>query len=257
MAVGTQCHRRVDRRHQSGQQSTGPRSAEEGHSGRGVDGVGFRRPARSHLCLALHFNSVSSHHSSKPACRFPLTGPLCRNCAGESVGRVASTSLHIRAVASTPGGDAGPFSLAHHWAVPVAGCLPRDPGVAAFASVVSRPALRSLALRAAHSLSRPKEVPFHRSASVHSVTSTNRFDRHRLERTSCREGLPRLGCSALARRTSSPCPYRRRQFSESRQERRGVRAFDLTDSMQVRHSRSDQVGRMKSRMYSKVTVMVM
>ena len=75
-------------------------------------------------------------------------------------------------------------------AVPVAGSLPRDPSQAASALTVSRLAQSSLALRPAPSLSRPTEALFHGSASVHFVTSTNRSDCYRRERTSCQAGLP-------------------------------------------------------------------
>ena len=46
-----------------------------------------------------------------------------------------------------------------HWAVPVAGSLPRNNGGSASASSFSRPARRSLALRPARSLNRPRR-PF-------------------------------------------------------------------------------------------------
>ena len=42
---------------------------------------GFRRPAPSHLCLALHFDYVSSPRSSNPACGFPALGSRSRSCA--------------------------------------------------------------------------------------------------------------------------------------------------------------------------------
>ena len=90
------------------------------------------------------------------------------------------------------------FRCTPHWAVPVAGSRPRDIGGSASALTFSRPARRSLALRPARSLSRPTAALLHRSASVHFVTSTNRSDCYRLERTSSRAGLPSAGVRCLS-----------------------------------------------------------
>ena len=84
---------------------------------------------------------------------------------------------------------------------PVAGCLPRFNGGSAPASCFSRPARRSLALRPACSLSRPKGGPSRRSASVHVVTSMTRSDGFRLERQLAGRASHPLGASAFARRT--------------------------------------------------------
>ena len=59
-----------------------------------------------------------------------------------------------------PDGDDRPGFVSRSLAVPVAGSLPREFGGAASALTVSRPARRSLALRPAHSLSRPRRPYF-------------------------------------------------------------------------------------------------
>ncbi len=78
--------------------------------------------------------------------------------ATDRASRVAATPLRLHAVASTPAETTGHFR-SRPLAVPVAGSLPRDSDGAASALTVSRPARRSLALRPAHSLSRPRR-PF-------------------------------------------------------------------------------------------------
>ncbi len=95
--------------------------------------------------------------------------------------------------AETPGARVARF--------PDASCLPRNNGGSASALCFSRPARRSLALRPACSLSRPKGGPSRRSASVHVVTSMTRSDGFRLERQLAGRASHPLGASALARRT--------------------------------------------------------
>ena len=83
----------------------------------------------------------------------------------------------MRAAATTPAEPTGAFVVRF----PPAGSLPRETGGSASALLVSRPARRSLALRPAWSLSRPRR-PFCRSASNDVVTSIIRSDCFRLER---------------------------------------------------------------------------
>ena len=95
-------------------------------------------PCRPKLALTGFRLARARHRQGFPCCiRFPARA-CCRQY---------------------PGGDDRPFSFAPHGAVPVAGSLPRDLGGSASALTFSRPARRSLALRPARSLSRPRR-PF-------------------------------------------------------------------------------------------------
>ena len=104
-----------------------------------------------------------------------------------------------------PGGDDRPFSFAPHGAVPVAGSLPRDLGGSASALTFSRPARRSLALRPARSLSRPRR-PFFTGVlqSISLPPRTAPIATGWNEQVAGRV-YPPLGCGALARRTGSCC----------------------------------------------------
>ncbi len=64
---------------------------------------GFRRPAPSHLCLALHFDYVSSPRSSNPACGFPALGSRSRSCARtREAAPSARSGVPDRSAASRP-----------------------------------------------------------------------------------------------------------------------------------------------------------
>ena len=122
--------------------------------------------------------------------------------ATDRASRVASTPLRVHAVASTPAETTGHFR-SRPLAVPVAGSLPRDSGGSASALTFSRPARRSLALRPARSLSRPRR-PFFTEV----LQSISLPPRTAPIATGWNEQLagrvyPPLGCGALARRTAS------------------------------------------------------
>ena len=192
----------------------------------------FRRPVPSHLCFALHFGYVSSPRSSNPAYGFPALGPRSRSCARlREAAPSAMSGVPDRSAACRPesaclsGLHLGPPTRGHRRGR----CAARAPGPAKrqgreLASLprpsrtkghslrrhypetsaglppalsFSRPARRSLALQPAHSLSRPTATFFHRSASVLFVIATNRSECYRLERTSCRAGLPPSGVRCL------------------------------------------------------------
>lgn len=131
----------------------------------------------------------SRHHAKCP----PLKDSrLARECHQQSL------RCCIRFPARTcrrhhPGGDNRSPSFAPQWAVPVPGSLSRIIGGAASGLSLSRPARRSLALRPTRSLSRPTAALLHRSAPVHCVSSKNRSECYRPERTTRRAGLPRWG----------------------------------------------------------------
>ena len=121
----------------------------------------FPRPSRTKApSLRRHYPASSVLRASPPPCRpeLALTGFGWRVRATDGASRVASTPLRVHAVASTPAETTG-HSRSRPLAVPVAGSLPRDSGGSASALTVSRPARRSLALRPARSLSRPRR-PF-------------------------------------------------------------------------------------------------
>ena len=85
---------------------------------------------------------------------------------------------YVHATVNTPAEPAG----ARVARFPAAGSLPRNLGGSASASILSRPAQRSLHVVACTLAEPPKAVLFHRSASVRFVTSSNRSDCYRLER---------------------------------------------------------------------------
>ena len=89
------------------------------------------------------------------------------------------------------------FRCAPHWAVPVAGSLPRDPGGSASALTFSRPARRSLALRPARSLSRPRRPFFTEVLQSISLPRRTAPIATGWNETSCRAGLPPAGVRCL------------------------------------------------------------
>ena len=124
-------------------------------------------------------------------------------CAPPSrASRVGSTPLRVHAVASTPAETTG-HSRSRPLAVPVAGSLLRDSGGSASALTVSRPARRSLTLRPARSLSRPRR-PFFTEVlqSISLPPGTAPIATGWNEQLTGRV-YPPLGCGAFARRTGS------------------------------------------------------
>ena len=101
------------------------------------------------------------------------------------------------AVANTPAETTGACVARF----PVAGSLPRISGGSASALVFSRPA-RTFTHVTACALAEPsKTVLWHRSASIHVVTSMNRSDCFRLERPLAGQDSHLLGGTAFPRRT--------------------------------------------------------
>ena len=67
-------------------------------------GHGFRRPAPSHRCLALHFDYVSSPRSSNRACGFPALGSRSRSCARTRENRAVRPVRRSRPLCGLPPG---------------------------------------------------------------------------------------------------------------------------------------------------------
>ena len=131
----------------------------------------FPPPALPGLC------GNTSPSVTLPAQPAPRGGPVGRATPPTGLPVLLPSPSSMRAAANTPAEPAG----ARVARFPADGSLPLNRAGSASALHVSRPARRSLALRPAWSLNRPRR-PFCRSASDDVVTSIIRSDCYRLER---------------------------------------------------------------------------